>query len=73
MSYNTALRCNRHRHRCRGWGKGDIYICVIYTPNLHSWITVFVWEREHGRFEGSNKGAKGCIQGKEGVARLPFY
>ena len=28
-----------------------MYIYIIYTPNLRSWITFFNWEREHGRFE----------------------
>ena len=35
----------------------DIYIYIIYAPNLRSSITAFDREREHGRFEGSTERA----------------
>ena len=44
----------------------NIYIYVIYTPNLGSRITLPGREREQGRFRVSTEGAKGR---SEGVAR----
>jgi len=41
----------------------NIYIYIIYTPNLGLGITVFDQEREQGRFRGSNEGARGSTGG----------
>ena len=50
-----------------------VYIYIIYTPNLRSWIALFDREREHGRFEGSIEGAareQGRARGSsEGASR----
>ena len=46
------------------------YICIIYTPNLGLTITVFVREREQGRFRGNTGGSKGEHEGvHEGVLK----
>jgi len=39
---------------------------IIYTPNLGLGITVFVREREQGRFRGSSGGARGSTEGARG-------
>jgi len=38
---------------------GAIYIYIIYTPNCASFITIFVQERERGRFNRARDGASG--------------
>jgi hypothetical protein len=43
--------------------KKDVYIYIIYTPNLGFEITVLGREREHGRFRGSSEGARGRSKG----------
>ncbi len=44
----------------------DIYIYIIYTPNLGLGIAVFDGEREQGRFRGSSEGARGSSEGAGG-------
>ncbi len=41
----------------------DIYIYIIYTPNLGLGITFLDREREQGRFRGSSEGARGRSKG----------
>jgi len=45
---------------------GELYIYIIYTPNLGFAIAVFVREREQGRFRGSTEGARGHSKGARG-------
>ena len=40
-----------------------IYIHIMYTPNLRSWIALFVLEREYGRFEESSEGGSTGARG----------
>jgi hypothetical protein len=40
-------------------GLRNLYIYIIYTPNLGLGIAVSVREREQGRFRGSSEGARG--------------
>ncbi len=44
----------------------QLYIYIIYTPNLGLRITVFDREREQGRFRGSSGGARGSNEGARG-------
>jgi len=44
----------------------NVYIYIIYTPNLGLEITVSVREREQGRFRGSSEGAVGSNEGEGG-------
>jgi len=41
----------------------NVYICIIYTPNLGLGIALFDRDREHGRFTGSTEGARGSTKG----------
>ena len=43
----------------------QIYICIIYTPNLGLAITFPGREKEQGRFRGSTKRARGSIEGAQ--------
>ena len=47
----------------------NIYIYIIYTPNLGLRNAVSVQEREQGRFRGSSEGAKESIKGAGGAPR----
>ena len=55
-----------------GFGIWNIYIYIIYTPNLGLRVAVFIREREQGRFRGSTKEArrrsKGALRELEGLA-----
>ena len=44
----------------------NIYIYIIYTPNLGLEIAVPGREREQGRFRGSIEGARGSREGARG-------
>ena len=43
------------RPKINGVRVNTLYIHIIYAPNLRLRIAAFDREREHGRFEGSNK------------------
>ena len=47
----------------------DIYIYIIYTPNLGLEIAVPGREKEQGRFRGSSEGAKGSNEGAKGSTK----
>ena len=44
----------------------NIYIYIIYTPNLGSEIILFDREKEQGRFKGSSERARGRSEGAWG-------
>ena len=44
----------------------DIYIYIIYTPNLGLEIAIPGREREQGRFRGSSEGVRGSSEGARG-------
>jgi len=47
----------------------NIYIYIIYTPNLEFRITVFDREREQGRFRGSSEGVRESTEGVGGSTK----
>ncbi len=47
----------------------DVYIYIVYTPNIGLIITAFVRGREQGCFNGSSEGAGGSIKGARGALR----
>ena len=44
----------------------NIYICIVYTPNLGLAVVIFDWEREQDRFRGSTERARRSIKRVEG-------
>ncbi len=51
----------------------DIYICILYTPNLGSEIAVSVREREQGRLSREHRGSTGGAPGGAGGSKREQY